>query len=283
MPGPGCSARRSSSASRASSASPQNRRTSFRSSRPCTRASGGSTRMSPPSPSLTTARSPTARSTCCGRPAKATRSPTSPPNSIWRRAQCATICRTRCRKPRPGPGTRRMGCGLRCRASSSCSAILMDQTADGASPPYSSRVASAAHHAPACGGHVRPPQRAPRQIPRRTCPDQESEPGRSLPQFHQQIARLLRRPDTGRMSPHARMPEAWVTRNRRQVGAARRGADPSPATARTLRTVPSPTRYPRPRTSPLMRRCPQRGLSRAGRTIRSRMSSETEGRPCLAG
>ncbi|MET9249925.1 hypothetical protein [Nonomuraea sp. NPDC003709] len=31
-------------------------------------------------------------------------------------------------------------------------------------------------------------------------PDQESEPGRSLPQFHQQIARLLRRPDTGRMS-----------------------------------------------------------------------------------
>ncbi|MEU6785074.1 hypothetical protein ABZ912_38295 [Nonomuraea angiospora] len=31
-------------------------------------------------------------------------------------------------------------------------------------------------------------------------PDQESEPGRSLPQFHQQIARLLRRSDTGRMS-----------------------------------------------------------------------------------
>ncbi|MBB5775408.1 CheY-like chemotaxis protein [Nonomuraea jabiensis] len=38
-----------------------------------------------------------------------TRSPTSPPSSIWRRAPYATISRTRCRRPRPGPGTRRRG------------------------------------------------------------------------------------------------------------------------------------------------------------------------------
>jgi hypothetical protein len=52
----------------------------------------------------------------------------------------------------------------------------------------------------------------------------------------------------------ARIPEAWEVRNCRQVGDARRGAGLSPAAARIRRMVPSPTRWPRPRSSPWMRR-----------------------------
>jgi hypothetical protein len=111
--------------------------------------------------------------------------------------------------------------------------------------------------------------------------------------FHQQIARLPRRPDTGRMTlvravchgdrNAARVEKhridvekvarqdagGGVTRNWRQVGEARRRAGPSPSAAKIRRTIPSLTRYPRPTSSPLMRRC-QRGFSRASRTIRSR-------------
>jgi hypothetical protein len=48
----------------------------------------------------------------------------------------------------------------------------------------------------------------------------------------------------------ARMPDAWLARNCRHVGDARRGAGPRPAAARIRRIVPSPTRYPRPSSSP---------------------------------
>jgi hypothetical protein len=43
--------------------------------------------------------------------------------------------------------------------------------------------------------------------------------------------------------------------------------------------VPSPIRWPRPSSSPRMRRCPQRGFSLASRTTRSRSSSGIGGRP----
>ena len=59
---------------------------------------------------------------------------------------------------------------------------------------------------------------------------------------------------------HARIPAAWEARNCRQVGDARHGAGVSPAAARIRRMVPAPMRYPRPRSSPWMRRCPYHGL-----------------------
>jgi hypothetical protein len=62
---------------------------------------------------------------------------------------------------------------------------------------------------------------------------------------------------------HAKMPYACVIRNCRHVGDARRGAGPSPAAARIRRIVPASTRYPRPGSSPWMRRYPQRGFCRA--------------------
>ena len=55
---------------------------------------------------------------------------------------------------------------------------------------------------------------------------------------------------------HDRMPEAWEVRNCRQVGEARRGAGQSPAAARIRWMVLSPTRRPRPRSSPWIRRVP---------------------------
>ena len=45
---------------------------------------------------------------------------------------------------------------------------------------------------------------------------------------------------------HDRIPEAWETRNCRQVGDARRGAGVSPAATRIRRIVPAPMRWPRP-------------------------------------
>jgi hypothetical protein len=63
----------------------------------------------------------------------------------------------------------------------------------------------------------------------------------------------------------ARIPAAWEARNCRQVGDARRGAGVSPAATRILRIVPAPTRYPRPRSSPWMRRCPHCGFCLASR------------------
>jgi hypothetical protein len=57
----------------------------------------------------------------------------------------------------------------------------------------------------------------------------------------------------------ARMPDAWLARNCRHVGDARRGAGPRPAAARIRRIVPSPTRYPRPSSSPWMRCTPSAG------------------------
>ena len=70
-----------------------------------------------------------------------------------------------------------------------------------------------------------------------------------------------------------------LARNCRQVGDARRGAGPSPAAARIRRIVPSPTRYPRPSSSPWMRRYPQRGFCRASCSTSARTSAGTGGRP----
>jgi hypothetical protein len=53
---------------------------------------------------------------------------------------------------------------------------------------------------------------------------------------------------------HARIPEAWAARNCRQVGDVWRGAGLRSAAARIRRIVPSPTRWPRPASSPWMRR-----------------------------
>lgn len=70
--------------------------------------------------------------------------------------------------------------------------------------------------------------------------------------------------------PHARMPDAWAARKWRHVGDARRGARLSPAAARIRRIVPSPTRCPRPASSPWIRRNPQRGFCRASCTTSAR-------------
>jgi hypothetical protein len=72
-------------------------------------------------------------------------------------------------------------------------------------------------------------------------------------------------------------------RNCRQVGDGRRGAGRSPAAARIRRIVPSPMRWPRPRSSPWMRRYPQRGFCRANCRTSSRTSSGIEGRPAVFG
>jgi hypothetical protein len=61
----------------------------------------------------------------------------------------------------------------------------------------------------------------------------------------------------------------------------RRG--PSLAAARIRRIVPSPTRYPRPSSSPWMRRYPQRGFCRASCSTRARTSAGIGGRPGVPG
>jgi hypothetical protein len=77
----------------------------------------------------------------------------------------------------------------------------------------------------------------------------------------------------------ANNPAACVRRNVRQLGPPRRGAGPTRALARIRRMVPAPTRWPSRRSSPWIRRCPHNGFSRANRSVRSRTSSLTRGRP----
>ncbi len=62
-------------------------------------------------------------------------------------------------------------------------------------------------------------------------------------------------------------------------GVRRRGAGPSRAAARIRRIVPAPTRCPRPRSSPWIRRWPQEGFSCARRSTRALISSSIGGRP----
>ena len=72
---------------------------------------------------------------------------------------------------------------------------------------------------------------------------------------------------------------AWARRNSRQLGPDLRGAGPSPARASSRRTVDGDTRKPSLASSPPIRRCPQRGFSRASRSTRARTSAVTGGRP----
>ena len=81
----------------------------------------------------------------------------------------------------------------------------------------------------------------------------------------------------------ARIPDAWEARNWRQVGDARRGAGVSPAAAMIRRMVPAAMRWPRPRSSPWMRRWPHRGFCLASCWTSSRISSGTGGRPVVFG
>jgi hypothetical protein len=77
----------------------------------------------------------------------------------------------------------------------------------------------------------------------------------------------------------ATMLAAWVRRNSRQPGPDLRGAGPSPARASSRRTVDGDTRKPSLASSPLIRRWPQRGFSRARRSTRTRTSVGMGGRP----
>ena len=61
----------------------------------------------------------------------------------------------------------------------------------------------------------------------------------------------------------ARIVLAWASRNLRQLCPDRRGAGSIPASLRICHTVDGATAYPRPDSSPWMRRYPQPGLSRA--------------------
>jgi hypothetical protein len=81
----------------------------------------------------------------------------------------------------------------------------------------------------------------------------------------------------------ARMPDAWLARNCRQVGEAPRGAGPRPTAARIRRIVPSPTRCPSPISSPWMRLYPQRGFCRASCSTSARTPAGTGGRPGAPG
>ncbi|HEY6313324.1 MAG TPA: BREX system ATP-binding domain-containing protein [Streptosporangiaceae bacterium] len=83
--------------------------------------------------------------------------------------------------------------------------------------------------------------------------------------------------------PHARIPDAWEARNCRQVGDARRGEGLSLAAARIRRIVPAPMRWPRPRSSPWIRRCPHLGFCLASCWTSARISSGTGGRPAVLG
>ncbi len=79
----------------------------------------------------------------------------------------------------------------------------------------------------------------------------------------------------------ARMPDAWVRRNARQFGSGPREAGPSPERRRIERIVVAPMRIPSLRSSPWMRRHPQRRFSRPSRRIRARISGSVWGRPGL--
>jgi hypothetical protein len=72
---------------------------------------------------------------------------------------------------------------------------------------------------------------------------------------------------------------AWVRRNSRQPGPDLREAGASPAWASGRRTVDGDTRKPSLPSSPLIRRWPPRGFSRASRGTRTRTSVGTGGRP----
>jgi hypothetical protein len=83
--------------------------------------------------------------------------------------------------------------------------------------------------------------------------------------------------------------DVTVTRNAKPSPATcdGRAAKTAPSPCRTLlaywRIVPAPMRCPRPRSSPWMRRCPQRGFCLASRRTSSRISSGTGGRPVVFG
>jgi hypothetical protein len=72
---------------------------------------------------------------------------------------------------------------------------------------------------------------------------------------------------------------AWERRNSRQLGPDLRGAGPSPTRVSSRRTVVGDTRRPSLPRSPLIRRWPQRGFSRASRTTMSLISADVGGRP----
>jgi len=72
---------------------------------------------------------------------------------------------------------------------------------------------------------------------------------------------------------------AWTRRNSRQPGPERRGAGSSPARASSLRMLVGDTRRPSLASSPLIRRWPQRGFSRASFSTSARTSADKDGRP----
>ena len=77
----------------------------------------------------------------------------------------------------------------------------------------------------------------------------------------------------------ASIPAACARRNFVQDWPARRGVGPAPAARRILHTVAADTRYPRPASSPWIRRWPHAGFSPASRKISRRTSARVEGRP----
>jgi hypothetical protein len=83
--------------------------------------------------------------------------------------------------------------------------------------------------------------------------------------------------------PQPGFSRAWTAGNCRHADGVRRGAGPGPAAARIRQIIPSPTRYPRPSSSPWVRRYPQRGFCRASCTTSRRTSSGTGDRPGASG
>src|SRR5918997_1548027 len=80
------------------------------------------------------------------------------------------------------------------------------------------------------------------------------------------------------------MVDAWARRNCRQVvSVSRTGAGATPPRRRTRRIVDAPTRWPSLSNSPWMRWYPQRGFSRAMRSINEATVSSRGGRPRRCG
>src|SRR5258708_9795839 len=77
----------------------------------------------------------------------------------------------------------------------------------------------------------------------------------------------------------ARMPDAWLARNCRQVGGARRGAGPRPAAARIRRIVPPPPGVPGRSVRPGCASIPQRWLCRDRCSTSARTPARTGGPP----